>query len=170
MEAEIRSVEARSPELMGFAEKARMMVQAPLKLRTVLRYSRMPGIQFLESLFPGDALAGLRATLYMLAPIKDFSAIGMLLYIGFALRGSAYQPEGGATKAAEAFAAAAARNGVKIRYGERVKSIITEAGRVCGVTLESGETVRSHCVVSAVDIRQTFHRFLDPSLRPCRLP
>jgi hypothetical protein len=29
----------------------------------------------------------------MLAPIKDFSAIGMLLYIGFALRGRAYQPE-----------------------------------------------------------------------------
>ena len=166
VEAEIRSVEAGSPELMSFAEKARMMVQAPLKLRTVLRYSRMPGIRFLESLFPGDALAGLRATLYMLAPIKDFSAIGMLLYIGFALRGSAYQPEGGATKAAEAFAAAAARNSVKIRYGERVKSITTDAGRVCGVTLESGETVRSHSVVSAVDIRQTFHRFLDPSLLP----
>ena len=62
VEAEIRSVEAGSPELMSFAEKARMMVQAPLKLRTVLRYSRMPGIRFLESLFPGDALAGLRAT------------------------------------------------------------------------------------------------------------
>jgi phytoene dehydrogenase-like protein len=166
VEAEIRSIEPRSPELMGFAEKARMLVEAPLKLRTVLRYSRMPGAKFLESLFPGDVLAGLRAALYMLAPIKDFSAIGMLLYIGFALRGSAYQPEGGAIKAAEAFAAAAARHGVEIRYGARVKSILTETGRVCGVTLASGETIRSRNVVSAADIRQTFERFLDPALTP----
>jgi phytoene dehydrogenase-like protein len=98
------------------------------------------------------------------------SAIGMLLYIGFALRGSAYQPKGGASKAAEAFAAAGARNGVKIRYGERVKSIITEAGRVCGVMLESGETVRSHSVVAAVDIRQTFHRFFADLISVSRVP
>lgn len=165
-EAEIRSMEARSPELMGFVEKAQMMVQAPLKLRTVLRYSRMPGVKFLEALFPGDGLAGLRATLYMLAPIKDFSAIGMLLYIGFALRGSAYVPEGGAYRAAEAFASAAVRNGVGIRYGTRVTRIVTEGARVRGVELEGGETVAAHDAVSAADIRQTFRRLLDPALIP----
>jgi len=76
-----------------------------------MKYSRIPGEKFLKTLFPGDELKGLRAALYMLAPIKDFSAIGMLLYIGFALRGRAYQPEGGAFKAAEAFTEAALRNG-----------------------------------------------------------
>lgn len=166
VEAEIGSVEARSPELMGLAARARMLLQVPLKLRTVLRYSRVPGVAFLESLFPGDALAGLRATLYMLAPIKDFSAIGMLLYIGFALRGRAYQPEGGAIKAAEAFAAAAAGNGVAIRTGEQVARILTEGDRIGGVVLASGETVTARCVVAAADIRQTFDRLLDPSLVP----
>jgi phytoene dehydrogenase-like protein len=165
-EAEIRSVEARSPELMGIADKARMMVQAPLRLRTVLRYSRMPAERFLETLFPGDELRGLRAALYMLAPIKDFSAIGMLLYIGFALRGSAYVPEGGAYRAAEAFAGAAASNGVHLRYGARVGRILTEGGQVRGVALEDGEFVASYRVVSAADIRQTFRRLLDPALIP----
>lgn len=166
VEAEIRSVEARSTELMGLWEKAGMMVQVPLKLRTVLHYSRMAGVKFLEPLFPGETLAGLRAALYMLAPIKDFSAIGMLLYIGFALRGSAYVPEGGAVKAAEAFAAAATHNGVEIRYLERVERILTENARIGGVMLAGGDTVTSHCVIAASDIRQTFGRLLDPSFVP----
>lgn len=166
VEAEIRSVEPRSPDLMGLAGKVRTLIQLPLKLRTVLRYSRMPAVKFLESLFPGEALAGLRATLYMLAPIKDFSAIGLLLYIGFALRGCAYLPAGGAIKAAEAFAGAAVHNGVDIRYGERVARILTGGERVGGVILENGETITSHWVVAASDIRQTFLRFLDPSLVP----
>ena len=54
VEAEIDRAEARSPELMGLAAKARMLVQVPLKLRTVLRYSRVPGAAFLESLFPNE--------------------------------------------------------------------------------------------------------------------
>jgi phytoene dehydrogenase-like protein len=92
-EEEINSLPAQSPELMSLPAKALMAIQLPLKLRTVLKYGRMSGESFLTSLFPGDDLKGLRAALYMLAPIKDFSAIGMLLYIAFALKGRAYQPE-----------------------------------------------------------------------------
>lgn len=166
VEGEIRGMQPQSPELMSLAEKALMMVQLPLKLRTVMKYGRMPGEEMLKVLFPGDELQGLRAALYMLAPIKNFSAIGMLLYIAFAIRGSAYQPEGGALKAAEAFAEAAARNGVELRYGKKVSSIQVERGHVRGVRLEDGETVEAGNVVSAADIRQTFYQLLEPGLTP----
>ena len=165
-EEEINSLQVQSPELMSFPEKVVMVVQLPIKLRTVMKYSKMPGEEFLKTLFPGDDLKGLRAALYMLAPIKDFSAIGMLLYLAFALRGRAYQPEGGALKAAEAFADAASRNGVEIRYSERVSSIQVEQGRIRGVRLENGQGVDSSFVVSAADIRQTFFKLLKPSLIP----
>jgi phytoene dehydrogenase-like protein len=165
-EAEIRNMQMQSPELMSMASKARMMVQLPFKLRTVMKYSKTPGEELLKSLFPGDDLSGLRAALYMLAPIKNFSAIGMLLYIAFALRGSAYQPDGGALKAAEAFAEAAAHNGAAIRYNQKVRSIRVEQGRVGGVTLEDGESVEADYVVSAADIRQTFYKLINPALVP----
>ncbi len=102
----------------------------------------------------------------MLAPIKNFSAVGMLLYIAFALRGRAYLPEGGALKASEAFAEAASRNGVEIRYGEKVRSIQVEQGQVRGVVLENGTNVHANKIISAADIRQTFYKFIDPSLVP----
>ena len=102
----------------------------------------------------------------MLAPIKDFSAIGMLLYIAFAIRGSAYQPEGGALKAAEAFEEAARRNGVDLQYSKKVAQIQVEQGRACGVRLEDGETVEARYVVSAADLRQTCYKLLDATLVP----
>jgi phytoene dehydrogenase-like protein len=165
-EEEIRSVDPKSPELTALPEKALTIAQLPIRLRTVLKYSRVRSEDFLKSLFPGEDLGGLRAALYMLAPIKDFSAIGMLLYIAFALRGSAYMPKGGAFKAAEAFVGAATRAGVDIRYREKARSIRVEAGRVRGVTLENGENLEASAVVSAADIRQTFFEMLDPSLVP----
>jgi prolycopene isomerase len=166
VEEEIRSVKMKSPELSSLLECTRMMAQLPFKFKTFLKYARMPGEQFLQATFPGDELKGLRSALYMLAPIKDFSAIGMLLYIGFALRGRAYVPRGEALRAAEAFAQAASANGAEIRYGERVRHIGVAQGRVSGVTLESGESVEAIAVLSAADIRQTFYQLLDPARVP----
>jgi phytoene dehydrogenase-like protein len=143
-----------------------MMVQALRKLRTVMKYGRTPAGIFLESLFPGEELKGLRAALCMIAPIKRIPAIGLLLFIGFALRGRAFLPEGGAIKAGEAFAAAAARHGAEIRYGAKVAGIRVREGRVLGVTLENGEQIDAGIVVSAADARQTLFRLLDPSRVP----
>ncbi len=53
-----------------------------------------------------------------------------------------------------------------MRYGERVERIVTEKSRVRGVALEDGEIVAARSVVAAADIRQTFHRLLDPGLVP----
>lgn len=166
VEAEVRRVQMQSPELLSLPARTLMMIQALVKMRTLIKYSKTPGEEFLKTLFPGDELAGLRAALYMLAPIKNFSAIGMLLYIGFALQGRAFQPEGGAFKAAAAFAEAAVRNGAVLRFGERAASIDVEQGQVVGVTLASGEKIPARTVVSAADIRQTFFEFLDPTMIP----
>lgn len=165
-EEELRSIELHSPELMSLPAKALMMVQVPLKLRTVMKYGRMPLAQFLESLFPGDEMEGLRCALYMITPIKNITAIGLLVYIGFALRGRAYWPEGGAIKAGERFAAAAIRNGAEIRYGAKVKAIRVQDRRVRGIALENGDEIDAKYVVSAADARQTFFRLMDPSQAP----
>lgn len=166
VEAEIAGAHFASPELMSPLGKIGMLVQLPLKLRNVMKYGNMPAEDLLTSLFPGEALAGLRAALYMLAPIKDFNAIGILLYIGFALRGKAYQPRGGAIAAAQAFAEAAHYNGAQLRCGETVTQILVEDQHVRGVVLQSGEVVKADYVVSAADIRQTFFTLMDRALVP----
>lgn len=165
-EEELRGIPMPGPELASFGLKLWRMVRVLRKLRTVMEYGRVPADAFLESLFPGEELKGLRAALYMIAPIKRIPAIGLLLFIGFALRGRAFLPEGGAIKAGEAFAAAAARHGAEIRYKAKVAGIRVRDGRVHGVTLENGEQIDAGIVVSAADARQTFFRLLDPSLVP----
>lgn len=63
------------------------------------------------------------------------------------------------TRAAEAAARGAT---AEIRTGARVAQVRIEDGRVCGVTLESGEEIRAHSVISTGDPAQTLLRWVDP--------
>jgi len=58
VEGEINSLQVQSPELMSFLAKVLMVVRLPSKLKTFMKYSRMPGEEFLKTLFPGDDLKG----------------------------------------------------------------------------------------------------------------
>ncbi|MGF7117067.1 phytoene desaturase family protein [Methanobacterium oryzae] len=166
IENELMQAPSKSPELMSIFSKVLMGILIPFKLKKVLKYSKMPAEKFLESLFPGDELKGLRVALFSIAPIEGISAIGMLAFIGFALKGRAYAPVGGAQKVADAFEEAVIKNGGKIYYSKTVERIKIENKKVKGVILEDGSEFYAENVLSTVDAKATYYKLLDPEIVP----
>lgn len=166
IESELMQVPSKSPELMSIFSKVLMGIKIPFKLRKILKYSKMPAEKFLESLFPGDELKGLRLSLFSIAPIEGISAIGMLAFIGFALKGRAHAPVGGAQKIAKAFEEALITNGGDIFYSKPVKKIKIENKKVKGVILEDGSEYESENVVSAIDAKMTYNKLIDHEMIP----
>ena len=79
------------------------------------------------------------AALWPVADLEDFAAFG-------------WEPRGGygdAYRTAQAFAAAARRDGVRIRQGRAVTELSTDAAGVSGVRLAGGEEIGSRTVVVA---------------------
>jgi phytoene dehydrogenase-like protein len=153
---------------MSIFSKVLMGIQIPFKLKKILKYSKMPAEKFLESLFPGDELKGLRVALFSIAPIEGISAVGMLAFIGFALKGRAHAPINGAQKIANAFAEAVITNGGEIFYSKRVITIKIENKKVKGVILEDGSEFDAESIVSAIDAKSTFNKLIDPEMIPLK--
>jgi phytoene dehydrogenase-like protein len=168
IENELMHAPSESLELMSIFSKVVMGVQIPFKLKKILKYSKMPAEKFLESLFPGEDLKSLRVALFSIAPIEGISAIGMLAFIGFALKGRAHAPVGGAQKIADAFEEAVIKNGEEIFYSKMVKRIKIENKKVRGVILEDGSEFDAGNMISAIDAKTTFNKLIDPEMIPLK--
>ncbi len=163
---ELENIPSNSLELMSIFSKLKMALKFPIQMRKILKYSNMSTETFLESLFSGNELKGLRVSLHSIAPIKDVGAIGILAFIGFALNRSAYAPVGGAQTIADSFERAVYKNGGTIHYSSEVKSIKIENNAVVGVVLENGMEFDSDVVISAIDAKTTYHKLIDSNLIP----
>ena len=75
-------------------------------------------------------------------------------------------PEGGMGAVSNALRDAALANGATVRTDAAVARIDTRAGRVRGVTLESGEELRADVVIAATHPKITFLDQLDPGELP----
>ncbi|MDQ1508745.1 MAG: hypothetical protein QOG50_589 [Actinomycetota bacterium] len=85
---------------------------------------------------------------------------------GTAQHGTWGFPEGGMGAVSNALRDAALANGVVVRTGAPVARIDTRAGRVRGVTLESGEELRADVVVAATHPKITFLDQIDRAALP----
>jgi phytoene dehydrogenase-like protein len=128
----------------------------------------MSAVDFLDQWFETDAL---KATM---------SASGIIgTFLGVRSPGTAYVllhhymgeidgafrswglSRGGTGAVSEAIAGAARRFGAEIRTEAPVAHILTKNGRATGVALENGDEIQADIVVSSVDPRLTFERFMD---------
>ncbi|MGE5133852.1 MAG: phytoene desaturase family protein [Gemmatimonadota bacterium] len=75
-------------------------------------------------------------------------------------------PRGGMGGVTRALAAAARSFGAVVRTGAEVAEIRTEAGRVAGVTLASGEEIDAPVVVTTAHPQISFLKLLDPKVLP----
>lgn len=166
--AELDKAPTVSPELMSPFDKAGFILKALVSMRRILKYSRMKATEHLERLFPGPELQGLRNALLMVAPAEGMPALGVMVFLAFAIRGDAYRPVGGTQKVTDALTKAVEVNGGRIEYGQRVESIRTEGGRATGIKLTDGSTITSSYVVSGVDAHQMYDRMLDRTLLPAK--
>lgn len=76
--------------------------------------------------------------------------------------GPARLVRGGLGAFSSALAAAARAAGAEVRLGAPVARIDVENGQTAGVTLQTGEKIRSRIVVSNADPKQTLLRLIDP--------
>src|SRR6266498_97502 len=83
-----------------------------------------------------------------------------------AMDGSALSPSsfirGGMGALTEALAKASTDEGAEIRVGASVERIQVDEGKAAKVILETGEEIEARAIVSGVDPRTTFLRFIDP--------
>jgi phytoene dehydrogenase-like protein len=75
-------------------------------------------------------------------------------------------PQGGMGAVSAAIRRSAESAGCQVRTGARTTKILTQGGRVSGVTLESGEEFRAPLVVSAVHPKITFLKLLEKNELP----
>lgn len=98
-------------------------------------------------------------------PWSASTAANLLLRIA----GDGREVRGGPAALVDALSAAATSLGVEIRTGCKVQRILTKAGRVRAVQLESGEEIACYIVAASCDPRHTFlnlvgEQFLPPQL------
>ena len=139
-----------------------------------LRVLPMSAYQFLNQRFENAALKGLLSSVALTGLMQGPRAAGtafMLLYqqIGGTSGGyrSSHAVRGGVGQLITALTKAAQAAGAEIRPGAAVQSLLTENGRITGVRLSDGGTIRAKVVLSSADPRTTFLVLLGaPELSP----
>ena len=99
-------------------------------------------------------------------PMESGSALTLAIswsQSGTGLFRSAGVVKGGIGALTAAMADAARGFGAEIRTGAAVAKIAVEGDKVTGVELEGGEQLGAPVVVSATDVRSTFHKLVKPS-------
>jgi phytoene desaturase len=103
-----------------------------------------------------------------LAPYQALALYGVITYMDSVA--GAYFPRGGVHEIPRALAAAIEKAGASIHYGEAVDEVLLaggDRGRVRGVRLASGTTLRADAVVCNADLPLAYQRLL-PGLSPPR--
>jgi phytoene desaturase len=101
-----------------------------------------------------------------LAPEKALALYAVITYMD-SIEG-VYFPEAGMHAVPQALATAAEKNGAQLLYGSSVESVLrSPTGRVAGVRLAGGETVRADAVVCTLDTPTAYEQLL-PDLAPPR--
>ncbi len=90
-----------------------------------------------------------------------FSALGLVLAMGWNCMKCAGYPIGGSNRLAEAVAQRYRSLGGRIQFGTKVDKILVENGRATGLRLANGERVDADIVVSTGDGYDTLFRMLD---------
>jgi phytoene dehydrogenase-like protein len=136
-------------------------------MRELLRIIGMNIYDLLDEYFESDRLKGALALDAVLGAEWGPRAPGTVLTYLYRLSGIAGNggqgvalPSGGMGSVCKALASAAKTAGVELRTSARVKRIVVENDRACGVELESGDVLRAQHVISNADPCTTFLKLL----------
>jgi phytoene desaturase len=102
-----------------------------------------------------------------LAPAQALAIYAVITYMD-CVQG-VYFPDGGMHAVPRALAAAAAKHGVKFRYGTNVQAVDVRNGRALGVITSDGERIGADVVVVNADLPTAYDRLLGNRHRPGRL-
>lgn len=152
---------AQKAEFMKIAWRIRRLGRHDM--RDLLRIIGMNMYDLLDEYFESDTLKGGLAFDAVLGAEWGPRAPGTVLTYLYRLAGIAggngigvAQPLGGMGAVCAAMAASASRACAELRTSARVRRVIVEHDRACGVELESGEIIRAANIISNADPRTTF--------------
>ena len=152
---------AQKFEFMKLAWKIRRLGRHDM--RELLRVIGMNMYDLLDETFDSEPLKGALAFDAVLGAEWGPRAPTTVLMYLYRLAGIAggkglgvAQPVGGMGSVCAAMASSAAKAGAELRTAARVKRIVVENDRACGVELDSGEVIRAEHVISNADPRKTF--------------
>lgn len=154
----------------GPPESMRDALLLPLRLRTVLRWGRMPLTRFLDGCTRDPflrAILSIQAGDHGMAPSQAPTALHAGLQ-GYYFDGGCY-PRGGGHAIPEAFIAEIERHGGRVVLRTDVERILVSDGAARGVRLAGGTEVRADVVVSNADPGVTWGRLVEPQHQPARL-
>ncbi|MBP8080989.1 MAG: NAD(P)/FAD-dependent oxidoreductase, partial [Arenimonas sp.] len=139
-------------------------------MRDLLRIIGMNMYDLLDEYFESDLLKGALAFDAVLGAEWGPRSPGTVLTYLYRLSGIAggnamgvAQPIGGLGAVCAAMATSASAAGAQLRTSARVRRIVVEGDRACGVELDSGEVIRAEHILSNVDPRTTFLSLLGPA-------
>jgi len=140
------------------------------RIPELLRVMPMSTTDLLNEFFETGAVKGAIGASSVLGlsygPMESGSAFMLIsnwAHSGTGLFRSAGVVKGGMGGLTGAMATAARGFGAEIRTGAAVSSITVDDDKVTGVQLEGGERLTAPVVVSATDVRSTFHKLVKPS-------
>lgn len=164
-------------ELLDLVRFARKYLDLPPdQFHTLVRLMTMSSADFLERWFESEPLLGTLSASGIigtfLGPRSPGTAYVLLHHymgeIDGAFRAWGFA-KGGTGGIADSIASAANSLGVEIRTGMGVERVIIRNDRACGVVLENGDEIEAKVIVSSLDPRQTFERFIEPRFLPAEL-
>jgi phytoene dehydrogenase-like protein len=136
----------------------------------LLRVMPMSTTDLLNEFFESGAVKGAIGASSVLGlsygPMELGTALSLVTHwaqSGTGLFRSAGVVKGGIGALTGAMADAARGFGAEIRTSAVVANVTLEGGKATGVKLEGGEQLNAAVVVSAADVRSTFHNFVKPS-------
>ncbi len=133
------------------------------------RWMRRPFAEMLAAFIENPELKGLLATIaeYVTDEADRLTVAEMAPLYGYYFEGGHY-PAGGSQTLARALGAAVEENGGSVRLKTRASRILTDGGRVAGVTTAAGAVHRAPVVVANSDIVTSLTGLIDPALLPSR--
>jgi prolycopene isomerase len=152
----------------GLAGQLGMLLAAPLREPTLLRYLTSPLQPVLDDHFHDPALKAVISQLWVYygpPPSRLWAPIFMLANHTYLTEG-AYQIKGSSQALSDAYAARIAELGGTVRTGTRAAKILVTDGRATGVVTDRGETITARYVVSNADPFQTFFSLVGEDKTP----
>jgi phytoene dehydrogenase-like protein len=144
------------PEMMSLFDKIGMVRLLPMLLK-------LAGISkiTMQSLAAKTRSPFLREILQRMTLGKEYPAVVQFMQVAFSHQGSSATPLGGSLAFAQRIEQRFLKLGGKIFYKSKVKKILTENGRACGIELENGQRQAADIVISAADGHWTLYEALD---------
>jgi all-trans-retinol 13,14-reductase len=181
VDAFLATVSALSEEMTHLPDRPRLrdVPEMTWGSRHLIRHARSTLGSHLDTLHVSPELRAVLASFAYEGALPP-SRMSLLAYARMAAKlwsGMAY-PEGGSSTISDGLASVVRDHGGEIVLGAEVDRILVEGGRARGVRVrpaswesspEPAYDIHADTVVSAVDVRQTYLRLVDPDVLPSRL-